>query len=760
MNETPLEAYRKVVEARASDLLQVVQSVASGDLTVEVPMPSEEDGTEALTQLAAGVGRMVEELRATMVEQERAHAEVERSRLQLAATLKELLAVQRRYLEERWDRYTAATPVRRGYYRYGDEDGPTADAWMPVMTKAVLREDTVTESGTGEMLAFPIQLHGEMIGVVGISRDEANPWGEHEIAAAKTIMDELAEALDRQRLLDETQRRAWQLETSSEIGQTISSTLDMEMLLRQIVDIIKVRFDYYYVAIMLVEVDQIVFQDGTTIGESEVRLEPRGRAMDLDAPTGMIVEAVRTGQPVLANDVLEDARYFPVPEMPNTRSELDVPILVAGRVIGVLDVQSNLPFAFTEDDVILLQALANQAGVAIENARLFNEAQNYAEEQTILRRISQAVAESLDMQELLDTALDVVLTAIGFEAGLVSLSREGSGELYLAAQRGMPEPMARKLRVDGLKGTLCDYVFQTGETIAIADVREGAPVDVTGVISAGLLTYAGTPLMHRDQQLGTFCFFDPNVHRLDERDLLMLEAIGRQIGVGVANARLYQQTEAALAEVEAAHRSYLRRGWQEHLRRREMLGRGGFVYQSSGNEPDSELIAAPDWWTPEMEQAVAEGRPAVIQGRDYEQERTGLAVPITLRGQTLGVVGIETEVGDRQWTEDEVALLAAVSEQLGQALESARLFADTERTAERERLIGDITAKIRASTNVQDILETTAEELGRVLGTSRALVRLAPIHPAADRLGHARPEDGSPTDDQQPADETRGHGEA
>ena len=753
MNETSLEEYRRVVEAQASDLLRVVQTVASGDLSVEVPIPSEDEGVQVLTELAAGVDRMVDELRSTMADQERARAEVERGRLQLAATLKELLAVQRRYLEERWDRHTAASPDRRGYFRYGEEQGPTADAWLPAMTAAVLGDGTVTENGPGETLAFPIRLHGEMVGVVGLSRDEVKPWSEEEITAAKTIMDELAEALDKQRLLDESQRRAWQLETSNEVGHTISSTLDLEKLLRQIVDTIKARFNYYYVAIMLVEGDEIVFQDGTTVGDSDTRLERRGRAMDLDAPAGLVVEAVRTRQPVLVNNVHDDPRYFPVPEMPNTRSELDVPIVVAGRVIGVLDVQSNLSFAFTEDDVALLQALANQAGVAIENARLFQEAQNYAEEQTILRRISQAVGESLDMQDLMDTALDVVLTAIGFEAGLVSLSREGSKDLYLAAQRGLPEPLARKLQLDGLKGTLCEHVFQTGETVAIADVREGAPVDVTGVIRAGLLAYAGAPLMHRDRQLGTFCFFDPGVKTLDERDLLMLEAIGRQIGVGVANARLYQETEAALAEVEAVHQSYLRRGWQQHLRQREMLGRSGFIYESSGSEPKSEMIAAPDLWRPEMKQALAEGGPAIVRGSEPEQERAGVAVPIKLRGQTLGIVGIETEAGDRMWTEDEIALLAAVSEQLGQALESARLFADTERSAERERLIGDITAKIRASTNVQDILETTAAELGRALGTSRALVRLAPPRPGADSLRRAGSEDGEPWVGRQPEEE-------
>jgi hypothetical protein len=109
---------------------------------------------------------------------------------------------------------------------------------------------------------------------------------------------------------------------------------------------------------------------------------------------------------------------------------------------------------------------------------------------------------------------------------------------------------------------------------------------------------------------------------------------------------------------------------------------------------------------------------------DGEAERTGLAIPISLRGQTLGVLGVEAVDGERQWTDDDVALIEAIAEQLAQTLESARLFADTQRRAERERLIGEITAKIRTSTDIQDILETTATELGRALGTSRALVHL------------------------------------
>jgi GAF domain-containing protein len=139
--------------------------------------------------------------------------------------------------------------------------------------------------------------------------------------------------------------------------------------------------------------------------------------------------------------------------------------------------------------------------------------------------------------------------------------------------------------------------------------------------------------------------------------------------------------------------------------------------------------------------------PATVGEGGDDGERTGLAIPISVRGQTIGVVGVESPDGDRQWTKDDVAFVQAVSEQLGQTLESARLFAETQRRAERERLIGDITAKIRASTDMQDILETAAVELGQALGTSRALIRVGLEELDADEEGNSLPPTAAPIED-------------
>jgi GAF domain-containing protein len=197
--------------------------------------------------------------------------------------------------------------------------------------------------------------------------------------------------------------------------------------------------------------------------------------------------------------------------------------------------------------------------------------------------------------------------------------------------------------------------------------------------------------------------------------------------------------------VEATHRSYLRRAWQEHVRQREVLDKSSYLYDRLQEHLGGEVVVQSEVRRPEIEKVVAEGRPSAARGGDDGQERAGLAVPITLRGQLLGVIGVEAPAGKTEWSEDEIALVQAVGEQLGQALESARLFADTQRRAERERLVGEIAAKIRSSTDLQAILETTAVELGQLLGTSRARVRLAAEGPVSGR-SRERPQVEEPLD--------------
>ena len=258
----------------------------------------------------------------------------------------------------------------------------------------------------------------------------------------------------------------------------------------------------------------------------------------------------------------------------------------------------------------------------------------------------------------------------------------------------------------------------------------------------------------------------------EERDFLdeesaLLGDIARRVSGYIENQRLFEQTEAALAEVEATHRRYLQTQWRSYLQQKSSLQQAGYMYERSAEEhvaqetqplrEHGEVRMVPDLWRPEIGQALDSAAPAMTvpaaqqggvgtfewepgahleagegdgdaSGRGDGDGRQGaaLAVPIVLRGQTIGVLGIEDPAARQRWSDEEVALVEEVGQQLALALENARLFEETQRRAERERLITNITARIRSSTDMLGVLETTATELGKALGTSRVLVRLAP----------------------------------
>ncbi len=253
-------------------------------------------------------------------------------------------------------------------------------------------------------LGVPLVSGDKVVGVMAV-QDYMREYlySDQDLALFLTIAAQVAVALDSLRLLQETRRRAQELEVINRIGGAITSILDLDEVLYQIADTIKTHFKCYFVGISLLEEGRLVFHGGSTIGDSDVPLGLVG--FDLGRGPSLIAQAARTGQPVLVNDVLADSRYLPLDELPDTRSELDLPIEVKGQVIGVLDVQSAQPDAFSPADVELLQSLANQAGIAIDNAHLFHETQVRAGREQILRQVATRVGGAPDVDTVMRTAV-------------------------------------------------------------------------------------------------------------------------------------------------------------------------------------------------------------------------------------------------------------------------------------------------------------------------------------------------------------------
>lgn len=185
------------------------------------------------------------------------------------------------------------------------------------------------------------------------------------------------------------EKRAVQLEAAAEVARVAAAIQDVKELLGETVHLISDRFGFYHAGIFLLDErkEYAVLQAASSQGGQ--RMLAREHKLKV-GEIGIVGHAASTGNPRIALDVGDDAVYFDNPDLPNTRSEMGLPLKVRGQVIGVLDVQSTEERAFSDDDVAILQTMADQIAIAIENARLLEESQQALRElRTAYRRYTQ-----------------------------------------------------------------------------------------------------------------------------------------------------------------------------------------------------------------------------------------------------------------------------------------------------------------------------------------------------------------------------------
>lgn len=605
----------------------------------------------------------------------------------------------------------------------------------------------------------------EAEGRICVAYEEERAFLEEEMALLGDIARRVAGYIENRRLFQQTEQRLQELTMLFDVSRELASA-PIEpaeigaIVAKQFVQAMGVP----EASVSLLGPGQNTMQTVADVYADPAEAEARRSGDDsfglADYPATATVMETLQSLVVHASDPDADPAELAYMQEHGTDTLVIVPMVVKGQAIGVVELEVfGGERHFTPEELNLSLTLANQAAVSLENARLLVESQVRADEQAILSEIAQALAACQSVDSVLEETYQGVSRLMGVTDYYVALYDAEADEtaLIMAVVDGQVEWPRTPLPAGEL-GLVQRLIARREPLLLLDRVRERAAELGASVLplrpGQDALSWLGAPMLVRDQVLGAMVaesYTAPQAY--DQHSQVLLTAVANQTAIALENVRLLEDTQEALAEVQSTHRTYLQQAWHEHLRQREMLNRSGFLYDQAEAERQEDAAASPELWRPEIERAVAEGSPVVVQDGDTEHERAGLAVPITLRGQTLGVIGVESPTGDRKWTEDDIAFVEAISEQLGQALESARLFADTQRRAERERLVSDITSRIRASTDMRAILEATAEELGRVLGTSRALVRVTAGEPPAAQQDKSPPSAGPPADGQVPAEE-------
>ena len=401
--------------------------------------------------------------------------------------------------------------------------------------------------GVGRLIAAPIQRLTQVASQVsgGDLNTQAIVTTSDEIGtlghAFNTMTARLRETLDgleqiveqRTRELlsanEKNERRARQFESIAHIARTISSTRDLDSLLSQITAAINREFGFYHIGIFLLDASkEYAILSAANSEGGKIMLE-RGHRLKV-AETGMVGYVTGTGKPRIALDIGTDAIFFNNPDLPETRSELTLPLRLGEQIIGALDVQSTEPNAFSPEDVNILSTLAEQVSIAIQNAQQF------------------------------------------------------------------------------------------------------------------------------------------------------------------------EQTRQALNESELLSGQFIQGGWQQFTKHRNLIGirhtgtRTSLLYKKNSNN-----------------EARSNEAPSRIKARG-----TSLSLPIKLRGEVIGSVDVHTP-DNRPWDQDELDIVTAIIERAAIAMENARLLAESQKRAAKERTIGEIASKISMQSEISELLKTAAQELGRTL---------------------------------------------
>jgi putative methionine-R-sulfoxide reductase with GAF domain len=230
---------------------------------------------------------------------------------------------------------------------------------------------------------------------------QAEIKGPREVASLATTFNSMTHQL-RQTLATLEQRvadRTRAVETSSEISRRLSTILDQKQLALTVVEEVQRAFNYYHAHIYLYdEKDENLVMVG---GTGEVGQLMLGRGHTIPRGRGLVGQAAEMNQVVLVSDTQADPSWLPNPLLPDTKSEVAVPIAIGDRVLGVLDVQHNIVDGLTQQDVDLLQSIANQVAVATQNAELFTQTQRQADQEALVNAISQKIQTATSVEGVL-----------------------------------------------------------------------------------------------------------------------------------------------------------------------------------------------------------------------------------------------------------------------------------------------------------------------------------------------------------------------
>jgi GAF domain-containing protein len=337
-------------------------------------------------------------------------------------------------------------------------------------------------------------------------------------------------------------------------------------------------------------------------------------------------------------------------------------------------------------------------------------------------QVGQVLTSILDVEQMVWQVTELVQERFDlYHVGLMLLDPTGDWAVYRAGSG----QSGRRLGDEGFRlevggNSMVGWCTAHARSRVSQDVTSD-PVYASHALVPRTRSEAALPVMVRGQVLGALSAQSDRAGAFDPATVAVLQTVADQVAVALDNARLYEDSQQALVAMRRAYDQLSRQAWTEFLSTRPRLGYA-LVRQS--------VVPVTDAWQPEMLEAVRTGEAvAYAGGSDDGPDGCGtpspaLTLPLKVRDDVIGALSLHRHPDEPDWTAAEVDLAQRLVDQIGTALDGARLFQETQQRAAREQAIRRITEQMRSTVDIEAILQNTMAEVARTLGVPRAYVRL------------------------------------
>jgi sigma-B regulation protein RsbU (phosphoserine phosphatase) len=572
-------------------------------------------------------------------------------------------------------------------------------------------------------LFVPLIAGGESIGVIAVQSDEPDRYTAESLRLMTLLANQAAGAIRNAQLYAQARERANQLRVISELSRRITTTQTLPSLFRQIVTLVHEQFGYYAVNIF-------TYDERTNL----VRLRASSheefdrRSLQLKSGEGLVGWCATHAQTVNAADVSQDARYLPVAVLSETRSEFCAPLMVDRRMLGVLDVQSNQPNAFKTEDVFMLESLAGQLALAIQEALTYDAERRQAERINAMAEASRAVVSILDINDLLDEVVDLVADYFGYDRvhlfvriGERVVFRSGSGA---HSARWALEQLSYSIYDQGF----IPWVARTGHPLVSGDVQ----ADERYAIGVGLedsRSEMTVPIMIGNHVLGVFDIQSPEPDAFTPEDVTLVQALADTVAIGMRNAslfavemrrRLLAETLRDVSEALVSSRDVksvldellnsLRKVVDHEAALIALLRpeQGDYIVRAARGEVNAQAVLDQTFpcnertpehlWTLLRQLQLPDDALA-------ERAHDRLFAPMQVGGREIGLLALE-RIGADQFDDEDIKIIDAFANQAALAIEVAQLFAAKEEEAWVTSALLSVAEAMSSSLELSQMLET------------------------------------------------------